>query len=431
MTDTTQPGTAGRPGPAAGGLCLSWRGFEWWGGGLALFLLSEAVLPLLVMGPAGALSAQQMAQLRLVALPAYLVTAVLLWRHRRLFLWRALPGNLPLLLLMALPFVSVLWSISPSVSLRRAVGLLASMLLGYLLAMRFGPRQLLVLVGLVAGLCLAASLLLAALAPELGRMPAETALRGAFTHKNGLGRMACLGAMLAAALLLDPDRALRRGGLLLLGPALACLVLSQSATALLSAGMALGLAGVYALLARWRGLARILLVLVVVQVVAALLAWLSFSLVPFLEAIGKDATLTGRIPLWHELAPEILARFWTGYGYEAFWTPGNEALWRIWAAVGWAAPNAHSGWREVFLSFGLPGVALLALALLRGLRQGAALHCARPEEGWLWLNVLPGMVLSINLTESSLLIQNDLLWILLTAALTMFSLHRGSVRPPG
>lgn len=407
---------------------LSWRQLEWWGAGLALLLQSDALIPLLMMGPDGDLGEPEKALLRLVALPPYMIAIVLLVRARGHAL-RALASNLPLLALMLLPFLSTLWSDSPSITLRRAIGLLLSMQLGYLLALRFTPRQLLLLTGAVVGLCLALSLALALAAPGLAFMPDGTGLRGAFTHKNGLGRMACLGVLLAAALLRDPDRRLHRGGLALIGPALACLALSQSATAMVSAALAVGLVGFYTLLGRLQGLARAVLILLALQLTAALLLWLDLYLVPFLDALGKDATLTGRVPLWAELDPDIGGRLWLGYGYEAFWTPGNFELWRIWEKIGWQAPNAHNGWRQTLLSLGLPGAALLGLAVARGLWQGGARHCAAPAEGWLWLNVLLGTNLLINLTESSLMLQNDMLWILVTAAMAMIALHRNADRP--
>ena len=54
----------------------------------------------------------------------------------------AVSRSLPLAVLLLLPFASVLWSISGSISLRRAIALLASMALAYVLAIRFTPRQL-------------------------------------------------------------------------------------------------------------------------------------------------------------------------------------------------------------------------------------------------------------------------------------------------
>ena len=122
---------------------LRWRTLEWWGAGIALFCFTGALVPLF--------SARRRAR-RLGALQAAPPRAARLRRRHRLP--RALPRqllvtvrrNLPFTLLLLLPFVSVLWSISGSITLRRAIGLLFSVALAYLLAIRFTPRQLAALV---------------------------------------------------------------------------------------------------------------------------------------------------------------------------------------------------------------------------------------------------------------------------------------------
>lgn len=402
---------------------ITQRNFEIWGAAAALFLLSGALFPLLLMGHSGSLDASQKSLLRLLSIPPYVFAIVMLVRYRTLA-YLALRQNLLLAMLMVLPFVSILWSISPSITLRRSVGLLLSMAIGYVLSIRFSPRQLLVVVSGVLGFCIALSLLVIAVAPGLGLMPGDTAWRGAFTHKNVLGQIASVAVVLAGALILDPDRHLRRGGLVLLGPSLTCLVMSQSATSMFAAVIAIGAACFYTVLARTSGLARTVLVLIVIQISAAFLIILAAYLVPLLHLIGKDATLTGRVPLWALVDQYIAARPFTGYGYEAFWTNGNVAMWRIWVTIGWEAPNAHNGLRQSLLNFGLVGTVLLGLTFVRAIWQGSVLHAAAPHEGWLWMNVLLVMMLSINLTESQMMLQNDLLWILLTAFMSMFSIYR-------
>ena len=408
---------AGHPG-----LTLRWRTLEWWGCGIALFLQTGAVFPLLVMGADGTLDDSARATLRLVALPAYLISLVLLARHPKSLL-ALLRNNLPLVFLLALPFLSVAWSVSPSVSLRRAVGLLLSMLLAYVLAMRFTPRQLMVLVALVLGICMALSLALMVMAPGLARMPQEADLRGVFLHKNVLGWYATLSALVSSLVAFDRTSTLRRWGLVLLIASIACLALSGSATALVSAISAASLVGFYVALARLRGLRRVLLVLVFLQLVVLLMISMRELLVPILEALGRDATLTGRVPLWALVDDRIANRPLLGYGYQAFWTPANSEAWRVWAAIGWMAPHSHNGIRETMLSLGAVGTVTLVIVVARGLRQGAMLHCRAPRDGWLWLNVMVGAFLGMNLTESLYLSQNDFLFIVFATALVSFSRH--------
>ena len=128
-------------------------------------------------------------------------------------------------------------------------------------------------------------------------------------------------------------------------------------TSLLSALTAMVLLWSYRRLARSRGLAQLAFVLLFLQASAALLLSLEEFLVPLLEALGKDATLTGRIPLWHLVDQAIGNRPLLGYGYQAFWTDASSDAWQIWASIGWMAPHSHNGFRGT-----LPGIGLVGLS---------------------------------------------------------------------
>lgn len=399
---------------------LAWRTIEYWGVGLALFLHTGALFPLLVMGPMGTLDDPARATLRLVALPAYAISIGLLARHLGVLVL-AIRRNLVMAALLFLPFLSVTWSISPSTSLRRAIALLLSVMLSYLLASRFSPRQLLILVGHLLGVIMIVSLVLYIVAPSIARMPIEPEMRGLFLHKNVLGWYAAFSALANGVLVFDSRAGMRNRSAVYLVASLLCLGLSGSMTGIISAVSAMTLVGFYALMTRVRGLRRLVLVLVFVQILISLLFVLQHYLVPMLETLGKDATLTGRVPLWELVDSYIGDRPILGYGFQAFWTPGSSGAWRIWAIVGWMAPHSHSGIRETLLSLGLIGLILLLAAISRGLIQGAKLLATERGEGWLWLNVVVGIYLVMNLTESLFFSQNDFIFILFCAALLSFS----------
>jgi len=409
------------------GATLRWRTFEWWGVGIALFLQTGAIFPLLMLGPDGDLNDAARAKLRLLMLPVYLIAVVLLARHPGQFL-AALRRNLQFLLLLGLPFLSVLWSLNASISLRRAVGLLGSVLLSYLIAIRFTPRQMLLLVAFVLGSCMVLSIILMGVAPRLAFMPMESDMRGIFVHKNVLGWAAALCSLVTGIMVIDKPLGLRRIGFPLLAASLICLIASKSMTGLLAAIAGLVLSWFFLLLTRRHGLSRLVLMLVFLQLIAAFLVSLHEFLVPLLEALGKDATLTGRVPLWNLVDEEISRRMLFGFGYQAFWTSGNADAWKIWGEIGWMAPHSHNGYRETMLSLGVVGLAVLGLVIVRAVFQGAVLQFSASEDGWLWLNVLVGIFLVMNLTESIFLVQNDLYWILVTTAIIAFSLRYREIR---
>ncbi|RFB85158.1 exopolysaccharide biosynthesis protein [Rhizobium leguminosarum bv. trifolii] len=404
------------------GPAISWRAIECWGAGVCLFLQTGALFPLLLADPDGALSDSAKSMLRLLCLPVYAFTLVMLKRNFQEFLI-ALKRNLFVPLMLALPFLSVMWSVGPSMTLRRAIGLLFTVLLAYVLAVRFTPRQLLLLAFATVGTCIVLSLGIFAVSPHLARMPSDDQMRGIFIHKNSLGWYASLMVLLATAVLFDSTLGLRRTAFALLSAGVVCLVASGSMTAIIATISAYCLIGFYSILQRTPGMSRIVIVLLFVQMSVGLLILLHEFLVPFLEALGKDATLTGRVPLWELVDRQIADHLVLGFGYQAFWTEANPEAWVIWSKIQWMAPHAHNGFRDTMLSFGIIGMSLFVLILLRAVRQGAVLQCRDPQYGWLWLNVFTIMILVMNLTESIFFVQNDAIFILFTTAIIMFSLY--------
>lgn len=414
--------------PARGaGLRLRWRSVEWAGVAFALFLQSGAVFPLLLSAPDGSLDASARSLLRLLTLPVSMIAVTLLARHPGA-LAVALRRNLPLLCLVALAFASVLWSISPSFTLRRAIALVISLMLSCVIALRFSPRQIMMLIALALGPAMALSLALAAAAPGVAIMQPDNDLRGVFLHKNVLGWAAALCSLAAGSIIVDGPAALRRPAMLLLAASLACLALSQSMTSLLATISAPVLYMAYAAMARRRGAARIAFVLALLLGAALALALLAEFLAPALEALGRDATLTGRTPLWRLVDERIARQPVLGHGYQAFWTEANGDAWTIWAQIGWMAPHAHNGFREVLLGLGVVGLAALFAVVARAAGQGAALMRREPKAGWVWLNVFLWMFAIMNLSESIFLTQNDFLSTIFAATVIAFAWRARPVR---
>ncbi|MBY4611217.1 O-antigen ligase family protein [Rhizobium sp. 9T] len=405
----------------ASGPTISWRIIECWGAGISLLFQAGALLPLILADADGALSESARSILRLPCIPIYVFTAVILIRNFPQFL-TALRRNLIVPLILALPFLSTLWSIAPPTTLRRAIGLLFCVLLSYVLAIRFTPRQLLFLLFVTLGTCIVLSVVISVVSPALATMP-DGAMRGVFIHKNVLGWYAALMILVATAVLIDGTFGLRRTAFILLAAGIICLASSGSMTAIIATSVAFCLIGFYSLLQRSSSIGRVVIVLFFVQLAVGILISLHEFLVPALEALGKDATLTGRVPLWELVDREISDRWMLGYGYQAFWTTANPEATHMWSKIGWAAPHAHNGYRDILLSFGIAGMIPFALMLPHAIRQGAMLHCHDGQYGWLWLNVLTIMILVMNLTESIFFVQNDAIFILFTTATIMFSLY--------
>jgi O-antigen ligase len=132
-----------------------------------------------------------------------------------------------------------------------------------------------------------------------------------------------------------------------------------------------------------------------------------------LSLIGRDATLTGRTELWSLVLAKIWERPWLGYGYSGFWQgPTSEAGQYVWSAIGWDAPHAHNGLLDLWIDLGLLGLIIYVLIFSLNFIQAINwVRATKTAENYFPLVYLVFIFLA-NLTESNLLVQNDIIWIL-------------------
>ena len=96
---------------------------------------------------------------------------------------------------------------------------------------------------------------------------------------------------------------------------------------------------------------------------------------PILNALGKDATLTGRIPLWEAVIDMMMeAKTFTGYGYGHFWFDqrGIDALHAHFdenSYLGQMTFGSHNAVLELWLNAGLIGIAVLFIMILVSMRN--------------------------------------------------------------
>ncbi len=127
---------------------------------------------------------------------------------------------------------------------------------------------------------------------------------------------------------------------------------------------------------------------------AASVGFLVFSMTilqlfePLLEAIGKDASLTGRIPMWREFINVMLENnTLTGFGWSMFWRDEQavELFHSRFAKDSWGNVmtfGAHNTLLELWLEMGLIGIAVMFIMIIysfrriRELREEAYLLCS-------------------------------------------------------
>jgi exopolysaccharide production protein ExoQ len=390
---------------------------------LLLFWLTGPVSPLIpnldapiLSLPANGLAAAEDAGgefLRLAWYPAYLVVILLVLRDRRLII-STIKKNRLLTVLVCWTILSVLWSVSPSDTLRRSVALALSSIFGLYLGSRFDVIGVVRLLAAALAIDMVASVVLCLAFPAIGITASGDyagSWRGVFANKNTLGALMGL-ACLAFYVLYLADR--RRSYLLAIGVALCLLLASISVTPLI---ILLALVPALALMQRFFRNPRQFALLLALAVCGAGLSGLlvMIGLEAFVSLFGRDLTFTGRTDIWELSWNAIEQRIWLGYGYGAFWANPLGPAAGIWDALNWRVPSSHSGLLEIWLSIGFVGVALFCALLFRTCRLIVMAAQLGGREQCFWLL---GYFLTFTLhtlTEPTSMEQTNISWVLFVA----------------
>jgi exopolysaccharide production protein ExoQ len=192
---------------------------------------------------------------------------------------------------------------------------------------------------------------------------------GIFGSKNAFAFTMSNLALTSLALVLDRRTGRQRRWLVffVLLLSLFLLLMGRSTGALVTTTLAMTLG--LSLAGLWRlptGTRFLLVALVILGMSAAgLVAW-AFSADlsrAFLDATGKDMTLTGRTELWAAAFREISYRPLLGQGYQAVWLPGNpvaEAMWAKFQIESKSGFHFHSTWISNAVEIGIIGAGLQA-----------------------------------------------------------------------
>jgi O-antigen ligase len=305
---------------------------------------------------------------------------------------------------------STAWSVLPGQTLRRSIALLGTMLIGLYLGTKFRPRQQLSFIAGITGLGAIGSVVACVLFPRFGIVQTGEWI-GVYYQKNVLGHTMAIGLFCFLFLALGEVK-LRPFYWSMAGLCAMLMFLSQSVTAMFISALMLVVLffrRVFTLPARTLVIATSVVLAVTIPTSVFVFANID-SIFGF---FGRDASLTGRIPLWRIVFQQIYERPLFGAGYSAFWF-SSEAD-RIHAAIKWSPMHSHNGYFETWLALGFVGLMILLTSLgstlLRGLRE------ARDAQDIydFWPVFFTLFIAFDNLTESWMLVANALVWTLFTA----------------
>jgi O-antigen ligase len=281
--------------------------------------------------------------------------------------WRKIkkPFIFPLLLLSVVAPLSMLWSEHIFQTLTKGTVLLLLLFSLCHISRTLTPAEMMqgALVGVFGVLIL--SYVAVLIYPDVaGRGTAALSYdswRGVFSQKNALGRAAMLGASLSFVVAFS-FRRMYLLGFLTSALSFYMLVKSNSATAIVSCILFVPLYYTifFTISARsqnvWASIISLL------PLLFFLFLSQDYLISLFLDSTGKDATLTGRAPLWDFIIGAIERRPIFGYGVDGFFT-GEGIEFILISELGWAPEHSHNGFLDLTLELGVVGLTLFAISL--------------------------------------------------------------------
>ena len=313
-------------------------------------------------------------------------------------------------LLIALTILSIIWSSNPPKTIARCVAIVGTSLFGLYLASRYTMKEQLKLFAWVFGVAIVLSFAFAL--PKYGIMGGVHAgkWRGIYYHKNVLGKEMSVSTVIFLVQAINPQKKQWLFWLGLLFSVL--LVILSTATSSLINIIFLFVAFAAFQILRWDFERLIPAFTALVTIGGSLYLLITTNAEALLGSIGKDTTLTGRSELWPLVIQAISKKPWLGYGYGGFWYGWKSESSVVWYAAGWPAPNSHNGFLDIFLQIGVVGFVVFAIAFVSALfRAFTRLRRTKGSEALWPLLFLTYLILN-NLGETSLIVQNDIFWVL-------------------
>ncbi len=351
----------------------------------------------------------------------YLGTAFLLFLRHRDFL-AIIKKNPLLVLLILLPLFSTFWSGVPLLTLQRAIALLGTTFLSFLIVIIYTEKEIVGIFSFYFIISALLSLAVGLLMPDIGVMAGNHSglWSGIYPHKNYMGRFMAMGTI---TLLIMTIVSGKRQYLL---GALSCFFL------VVMSGSAGALAVLFSLLAftffiyiMQQPLQKFTKATIIVFLIGMFfhgVLGVIFSAESLLALIDKDTkTFVGRTDLWRIAWHMSQNKFFLGYGYNAFWLGEKGPSAEFWRYASWDAPHAHNGLVDLLLVLGAVGVVLFISVFLLALLQGYLFYLKSNSFYSVWALTILLWVFIANLAEVVILTQNDFQWIIFVVGVLMIS----------
>lgn len=324
------------------------------------------------------------------------------------------------LLFSLLPLISVVWSVAPGETLTQSLTLLGTTLVGLLLGAAIPPSQALAIAAIASAINPLLDVAAIVALPSVGIHqdgPWVGTWKGLHEQKNSLGALCAMSLLILVVFRRANPGPWPKWLAFGIAANLFLWIAARSTTSWLVGIVVLSVA-----LAPRRWQPRLALwvplSLIAFGTLAALFPDTIIAALETLPAlVGKDSTLSNRLPIWVLVQPYIDEAYWLGYGYVAFWSDAYLPRKLFQDTMYFVPTSAHSSFVELRLGFGMVGVVALSFVLGRYVwtmwTAFDALRRWRTTDPLLPL-ALPFLLywLFQSLTESIILNRNDLIWVL-------------------
>lgn len=327
----------------------------------------------------------------------------------------------PLLLaLSAYAALSTFWSDAPGETFERSIAMLASLILSIYFAARFDPKSQLRFVGQMSIVFAIGSFLFIFLLPSYGAPLKEW--QGLFLHKNTLGRMMVIAALVALTYPVNRPRVLF---LRVIGFILAFILIygADSMTSLLLLIAVTALSFVYRFL-RVGGIRSVIFVAAsAVPIFIVVYGLATMDSDAFFNSIGRESNLTGRTDVWENVSMAIEDRPLLGYGYGAFFKRWDGVYGDFWSSnSNWAPGSSHHAYLDITVNIGYIGLVLFVVAAAIILLQSIRYVIVVRDSSGLWPILYVTYLVLLGFSEDFIL-YNNLSWMLLMSTAYSLSLE--------
>lgn len=347
-----------------------------------------------------------------------IVTVLIVLRWKKVFV--ALSRRQLLLALVALTLASVFWSIEPAITIRRSVAILGTTMFGIYFGTRYTLEEQFHLLLWTFGLAMGLSILFAVFLPAFGiHQSGDWAgrWRGIYTHKNTFGRNMGFSFFFFSLLALFGDRRYRWLGWIASAIAIALIIVSASVTPVLSSLSVIVLLPIYSL-SRWHYSLKPLIFLMIGLLNIIILTLVTANIASLLAIFGRDPTFTGRTQLWEVLSEIIQRRPLLGYGYSSFWLGKGSAAEEVWQRLSWQPDYAHNGYFDLALQLGFIGLSLFLIDFSIYFVQSFSIAAITKTAWGMFPLAFFTYLIPYNITDSVILRQNSIIWVLYVALTT-------------